>query len=62
MSAEGSLRCSFCNRTQEEVGNLISRAGTPPSRAYICPECVRVCYSILQEDESEEKPRSDPRE
>ena len=37
-------RCSFCQRTRDEVGRLI--AG-PPS-VYICDECVGVCQSILE--------------
>jgi ATP-dependent Clp protease ATP-binding subunit ClpX len=37
-------RCSFCQRTRDEVGRLI--AG-PPS-IYICDECVGVCQSILE--------------
>jgi hypothetical protein len=62
MPGDDSLRCSFCGRTQDVVGRLICKAGTPPSRAYICSECVRYCYSILQDDESEAKPDSDHRE
>jgi ATP-dependent Clp protease ATP-binding subunit ClpX len=37
-------RCSFCQRTRDEVGRLI--AG-PPSVS-ICDECVGVCQSILE--------------
>jgi ATP-dependent Clp protease ATP-binding subunit ClpX len=45
--SEDSLRCSFCHKRQDRVGKLIS---TPPSfqpRAYICDECIMVCYTIL---------------
>jgi hypothetical protein len=48
---DGTLRCSFCRQNLEEAGKLISKAGTPPTRAYICPECVRFCYAILEDDE-----------
>ena len=40
------LRCSFCNKTQEQVRKLI--AG--PNGAYICDECVAICGEILDEE------------
>ena len=46
------LRCSFCLRTQKQVRKLLSRAGTPPTRSYICDECVRELYAILMHDET----------
>jgi ClpX C4-type zinc finger len=48
-SVADGLRCSFCSRS----GRLLCKAGTPPSRAYICARCVRVFYEILQEDQPE---------
>lgn len=45
-----ALLCSFCHKSQDSVGKLIS---TPPSdypRVYICDECVLVCNSILEDD------------
>ncbi len=50
--AEGTLRCSFCHKSQEVVGKLISSPSEYP-RAYICDECVAVCNSILEEDRVE---------
>ncbi len=51
------LRCSFCNKSQNDVRKLI--AG-PDTRVYICDECVRVCNDILQQDaESEERRAGD---
>jgi ATP-dependent Clp protease ATP-binding subunit ClpX len=44
------LRCSFCQKSQEAVGKLISSPGDQP-RAYICDECVGVCNAILEEDQ-----------
>ena len=44
-----NLRCSFCHKTQDVVGKLISSPSDYP-RAYICDECVAVCNSILEED------------
>ena len=34
-SVEGKVRCSFCNKTQDQVRKLI--AG--PAGVYICDEC-----------------------
>lgn len=39
------LKCSFCNKPENRVRKLI--AG--PS-AYICDECIEVCYEIIQEE------------
>ncbi|NLZ81899.1 MAG: ATP-dependent Clp protease ATP-binding subunit ClpX [Clostridiales bacterium] len=40
------LRCSFCNKTQDQVRKLI--AG--PNDAYICDECVDICAEIIEEE------------
>ena len=48
-----TLRCSFCHKTQEVVGKLISTPGDYP-KAYICDECVAVCNSILEDDRREQ--------
>ena len=42
------MRCSFCNKTQDQVRKLI--AG---HNVYICDECIEVCSEII-EDELEE--------
>ena len=47
-----SLRCSFCHKSQEVVGKLISTPGDYP-KSYICDECVAVCNSILEDDRPE---------
>lgn len=41
-----SIRCSFCGKTQNQVGRLIAGNG-----AYICDECIRLCISIVADDE-----------
>ena len=43
-------RCSFCNRSQEEVRRLIT-SPNGPRQAYICDECARLCFDIVQEEE-----------
>ncbi len=50
--ADDSLRCSFCHKSQDMVGKLISSPSDYP-RAYICDECIAVCNSILEDDRAE---------
>ena len=48
------IRCSFCNKTQNQVRKLI--AG--PAGVYICDDCIDICADILEEelqDEEEEE-------
>jgi ATP-dependent Clp protease ATP-binding subunit ClpX len=59
-STDEALRCSFCRKTQDAVGKLISSPGDFP-RAYICDECVAVCNSILEEERSEGVPTTQSR-
>ncbi len=51
--SDESLRCSFCHKTQDAVGKLISSPSDFP-RAYICDECIAVCNSILEDDRQEQ--------
>jgi ATP-dependent Clp protease ATP-binding subunit ClpX len=51
-SSEESLRCSFCQKSQDAVSKLISSPSDYP-RAYICDECIAVCNSILEDDKTE---------
>ena len=43
---DDQVRCSFCNKTQNQVRKLI--AG--PNGAYICDERVDVCAEIIEEE------------
>ena len=52
------LRCSFCHKSQDVVGKLISSPSDYP-RAYICDECIAVCNSILEDDRADH-PSSGP--
>jgi ATP-dependent Clp protease ATP-binding subunit ClpX len=47
--SDETLRCSFCHKSQDVVGKLISSPSDYP-RAYICDECIAVCNSILEDD------------
>jgi len=49
---DDTLRCSFCHKTQDVVGKLISSPSEYP-RAYICDECITVCNSILEDYRAE---------
>jgi ATP-dependent Clp protease ATP-binding subunit ClpX len=50
---DDALRCSFCHKSQDVVGKLISSPSDYP-RAYICDECIAVCNSILEDDKTEQ--------
>ena len=50
--SDDALRCSFCHKSQDVVGKLISSPSDYP-RAYICDECIAVCNSILEDDKPE---------
>ncbi|HWT27478.1 MAG TPA: ATP-dependent Clp protease ATP-binding subunit ClpX [Mobilitalea sp.] len=39
------VRCSFCNKTQDQVRKLIAGPGV-----YICDECIEICSEIIEEE------------
>ena len=45
-TANGTLYCSFCGKSQHEVKKLI--AGPT---VFVCDECVRLCMDIIREEE-----------
>ena len=45
----GTLRCSFCGKTQREVKKLIAGPGV-----YICDECIDLCNDIIVEEKDRE--------
>lgn len=51
-NSDDQIRCSFCNKTQEQVRKLI--AG--PNGVYICDECVDICADIIEEEYEDEAP------
>ncbi len=53
-SSDDSLRCSFCHKSQDVVGKLISSPLSDYPRSYICDECIAVCNSILEDDRNEQ--------
>ncbi len=50
---DDTLRCSFCHKSQDVVGKLISSPSDYP-RAFICDECIGVCNSILDDDKTDQ--------
>ena len=46
-NSSGSLRCSFCEKSEHQVRKLI--AG--PHNVYICDECIELCSEIIEEDD-----------
>src|SRR3989442_12437014 len=50
--SNGTLRCSFCGKSQNDVRKLI--AGPT---VYICDECIELCNDIIAEEGEEEKSR-----
>lgn len=55
---DGKIRCSFCGKSQEQVGRLISG----PNGAFICDECVDICAEIIEEEAFGEESRSSVKE
>ena len=49
------VRCSFCNKRQDQVRKLI--AG--PSGVFICDECIEICGDIIEEEFEDGIPVSD---
>ena len=41
----GTVKCSFCGKSQDEVNRVIAGPGV-----YICNECIELCQEIIDED------------
>ena len=48
MDDRKQLRCSFCNKSQDQVRKLI--AGPKAKGVYICDECIEVCSEIIADE------------
>ena len=48
MSENKSLTCNFCGKKRDDVEKLIAGPGV-----YICDECIKLSYSIVQDDQSD---------
>lgn len=44
-SPNRTMRCSFCNKTQDQVETLVAGPGV-----FICNECVELCLEVIKED------------
>ncbi len=54
---ETEICCSFCGKPQAAADRLIAGAGV-----YICDACVRLCMSIIEDEDRLRKGRSDEKE
>lgn len=45
MQTTGTVKCSFCGKTQDQVQKIIAGPGV-----YICNECVALCQDILDDE------------
>ncbi|HEX8890365.1 MAG TPA: ClpX C4-type zinc finger protein [Pyrinomonadaceae bacterium] len=50
------MRCSFCGKSENEVGKLVSGPNV-----YICDECVNICNEIIAGAEIPETPVASPK-
>ncbi len=46
---KGSISCSFCGKSQEQVKKIVAGPGV-----YICNECVDLCQEIMEEEFSKQ--------
>ena len=56
-SSDHEICCSFCGKPQSMVDRLIAGSGV-----YICDACVRLCSSIIEDEDRLKKGRSDEKE
>jgi len=47
---EKKVRCSFCNKSQDQVRKLIAGPGV-----FICDECIDICMEIIEDDNAREQ-------
>ncbi|MDE6714474.1 MAG: ATP-dependent Clp protease ATP-binding subunit ClpX [Lachnospiraceae bacterium] len=45
-STDSRIRCSFCNKSQDQVRKMISG----PNGVFICDSCVDICSDIIEEE------------
>lgn len=57
MNNENEICCSFCGKPQAVVNRLIAGSGV-----YICDACVKLCMSIIEDEDRLKKGRSDEKE
>ena len=41
------VRCSFCNKTQDQVDTLVAGPGV-----FICNECVELCREVIEDEDA----------
>ena len=48
MTEKNETHCSFCGKSQDEVGNLIAGLS-----GYICGDCIELCHDLIQQEHNE---------
>jgi ATP-dependent Clp protease ATP-binding subunit ClpX len=51
---DSQVKCSFCNRSQEQAKKIVAGMGV-----YICDECVELCNEIITDTPTKKSPLSD---
>ena len=44
-NSQKGVRCSFCNKTQDQVDTLVAGPGV-----FICNECVELCREVIEDE------------
>lgn len=58
--SDGNIRCSFCNKTQDQVRKMI--AGPTGTGVFICDECIDICSDIIEEEFEQDEVENTPHE
>lgn len=58
--SDGNIRCSFCNKTQDQVRKMI--AGPTGTGVFICDECIDICSDIIEEEFEQDEVENTPQE
>ena len=45
-NSQKGVRCSFCNKTQDQVDTLVAGPGV-----FICNECVELCREVIEDED-----------
>ena len=58
--SDGNIRCSFCNKTQDQVRKMI--AGPTGTGVFICDECIDICSDIIEEEFEQDEVENTPQD
>jgi ATP-dependent protease Clp ATPase subunit len=49
---KSEILCSFCRKPASQVAKMV---GDPKAKVFICDECIKVCYTVVSEDDDRAK-------